>query len=263
MIIIDYPPGGLGNFLAQVVTNTIDLNYQQPSFHRNRNTYDTLSLDTPSDFAQAWPDFVPTSDVFVIHSFGQLDLVRRRYPQSTIIQVVVGKEIAIYMNNMYRKACADNSMTESTLHKYLIQHYGADSTATRRENYALSYLHFLHNQDYHNTPSDYADIIINFDNLYQGFERFQLEINKIKHNDIPSIFKVFVETQNIIISRTKLYQDIVNGTKNYQECAEHFDTIDHGLLAGMLQDKYNQEFFLPNQETFSCSIPRADHVSDQ
>jgi hypothetical protein len=255
MIIIDYPPGGLGNFLAQVITHT-KMNADHLSFHQTPGDYDRLVLESATEFVNAWPNFIINHSVVVIHSFGHLYLVRKRFPQARIIQVVVNNEISIYMNNMYRKACEDNPNSDSTLHEYLIKHYGQDTQPTRRENYALSYLYFLNNKDYHNTVNPLADVIINFDNLYQDFNSFQLELDKITSNNLEPLFELFVKTQDPIITRTKMYRGIINGIKTYKECADQFDTIDHGLLAGMLQDKYKKEFFLPNQEEFECVIPR-------
>ena len=107
---------------------------------------------------------------------------------------------------------------------------------------------------YHNTPTKYSDIIINFDLLYQNKNSFTEEITKLTTTDVDKIYKKFVETQQIILDKVAMYQDIVNSSKDYREYSDKFDVIDHGLLCGMLQDKYDREFFLPNQEEFECII---------
>lgn len=256
MIFIDYPPGGLGNFLAQILTNQLDMFSQHMSFHRNpKKLYSVLTPESGEQFCQQIRSFVPAHEVSVIHSFGNLDQIRIRWPSATIVQIVVRQEIAILLNNMWRKAAADNPNSEETLSKRLIQYYNKDTVATRRENYALNYLYFKQTAGYHNTRHACTDIEINFDNLYQGIDLMFAELFKVKEDvDVEKIYPVFQLTQKPIIEKNKLYKDLVAGSVAWQKIKHNFDTIDHGLICGMLQEKYAREFFLPNQEHFELII---------
>ena len=119
MIFIDYPPGGLGNFLAQCLTNTVNFDNSHVSFHRTKNSYyDRLTPEDSTTFNNVFANYTFEKNVAVIHSYGNLGLVRQHYPDSTIIQVVVDKEIAIFLNNLYRKAAVDNRNSERALNDH-------------------------------------------------------------------------------------------------------------------------------------------------
>jgi hypothetical protein len=256
MIFIDYPPGGLGHFLAQILTTDDELPDNHISFHRNlKKKYSALTLESSEQFCQQIKSFVPSNEVTVTHSFGNINELRTRWPSATIIQVVARQEIAILLNNMWRKAAAANPNSETTLSNRLIQHYKKDTVAIRREDYALSYLYFKQNAGYHNTRHPMTDIEINFDNLYQGPYFMHTELLKIKKEvDITKIDKVFQTTQQPIIQKNNLYKELVAESISWEQHKHYFDTIDHGLICGMLQEKHNREFFLPNQDHFELSI---------
>ena len=256
MIFIDYPPGGLGNFLAQILTTDGELSDKHISFHRMKGKkYSALTPESSEQFCQQIKTFAPSNEVTVTHSFGNINELRTRWPHATIIQVVARQEIAILLNNMWRKAAGDNPNSETTLSNRLMQHYKKDTVAIRRENYALSYLYFKQNAGYHNTRHPMTDIEIDFDNLYQGPDLMHMELLKIKKDvAITKINKVFQSTQHLIIQKNNLYKELVAGSISWEQSKHYFDTIDHGLICGMLQEKHNKEFFLPNQDHFELFI---------
>jgi len=259
MIFIDYPPGGLGNFLAQVITSNGEVFDKHLSFHHSvKKQYSALIPNSPEQFCRQIKSFVPSHEVTVVHSYGHINELRTRWPSATIIQVVARQEIAILLNNMWRKAAVENPNLETALSNRLIKYYKKDTVATRRENYALSYLHFKQNSGYHNTLHPLADIEINFDNLYQDSNLMHAELSKIKKdNDITKIYKVFQSTQQSIIQKNNLYKELVAETISWEQCKHNFDTLDHGIICGMLQEKHNKEFFLPDQDHFELIIPRS------
>lgn len=256
MIFIDYPPGGLGNFLAQILTNNSELSDTHASFHRSlKKEYSSLTPESSEQFCRQITSFVPKHEVTVTHSFGNINELRNRWPSATIVQVVARQEIAILLNNMWRKAAVDNPNSEKTLSNRLIQHYKKNTVATQRENYARSYLYFKQNAGYHNTRHPLTDIEINFDSLYQGPYLMHTELIKIKTDiDISKINKVFQLTQQPIIQKNNLYKELISGSITWDQSKHYFDTIDHGLICGMLQEKHNKEFFLPNQDHFELII---------
>jgi len=157
---------------------------------------------------------------------------------------------------MWRKAAPDNPNSKTTMSDRLVQHYEKDTEAVQRENYALSYLYFKQNSGYHNTRHPATDIEINFDNLYHGPDAMHTEFLKIKKDvDVTRINNVFQSTQHTIIQKNNLYKKLVSGSISWEQSKHHFDTLDHGLICGILQEKYNKEFFLPNQEHFELVMP--------
>ena len=57
-----------------------------------------------------------------------------------------------------------------------------------------------------------------------------------------------------LIQKNNLYKELVAGSISWEQSKHYFDTIDHGLICGMLQEKHNKEFFLPNQDHFELFI---------
>ena len=257
MIVIDYPPGGLGNFVAQVITNSINYDDSNLSFHRTTTTAkdiidSELTVDSEESFLQNITTWASTAEVCLIHSYGQLDKLIEKVNSSIYYQIVVSKKIEIYILNQYLKALADNPNGEKYMQDYVEKYFGSAEPWQYREHVYLQY-HWLKTPSYVNTPNKQANIIY-FDNFYKDQNSFCKEIKKINRDiDVNKVYNKFIQTQRFLLDKINLYDSIILAVAqgSNKTIPENLSMIDQGIISGMLSDQYkNIEFQLPNNNNW-------------
>lgn len=246
-VLIDYPPGGLGNFIAQIFTNSIDLNLFYLAYHstQDRNYDDSLISSTKEEFLSKLKTWEPTSTVTIIHSFGTLDSFNF---SGKVYQVVVEDDMISYILAQQIKTGAING---DSLKNYIEQNYGTFSNSTVRENYAYQYQYLRSNKTFINSASSRADVIISFDNFYKDEKSFIAEVKKINPSiETERLYEHFITTQMPIVERKNLYLKILDCIKkNVIFDMPNLSIIDQGILSGLLNELYPiVEWQLPNQE---------------
>lgn len=239
MIIIDYPPGGLGNFLAQCAQGSINENsIDNLSFHNSwmSITYDYHLVDKEQEFFAKLPLHKPTSDLVICHSWGRLSFVREKYPDSYIVQVIVKDRVDIYLNNLYRKTYKDEEEFLMATSEYLTRHWDKTSfSSARRIDIASRYIRSTMTslERWHHSPDPLADAYINFDNLYQDIESMSTELKKIgSKTGAEAAWNILQKTQKTILDKVKLYPLILNNLSEMDKNPD-LDDIDKGIIIGM------------------------------
>lgn len=238
MIIIDYPPGGLGHFLAQCVRGTIiEDAIGHLSFHdREDPAYDYFLADSKESFFEKLPLHEPTSDLMICHSWGQLASIKKKYPDSYIVQVVVKDRIDIHINNVYRKAVRGSKKSILEFFEHLNQHWDRVSVSSAtRVDIALRYVRsaMASMEHWYYAPDPSADAHIIFDNLYLDIESMDKELKKIgSKSDTRVAWNVLQRTQKLILDKVKLYPMVLNNLSEIDQ-NPNLDDIDKGIIIGM------------------------------
>lgn len=253
MIIIDYPPGGLGNFVAQVITDSIDYNSPNLSFHSTTNR-DVINLELLVEeelFLQKVATWLPTTEICLAHSHGHLDKLIEKVT-AIYYQVVVSEKIEIYILNQQLKAVASMANGKEYMQEYIEKHFDSAEPWQYRENFYLQYL-WLKTPSYINTPNKQANIVY-FDNFYKDQLAFYEEIKKInKDIDVHKVYNKFIQSQRFLLDKISLYDSIILAVRQgiNKTIPKDLSMIDQGIISGMLSDQYkNIEFQLPNNNNW-------------
>ena len=191
MIFIDYPPGGLGHFIAQVFTNNFSKE-DHVSFHRIKSkSYDaTLSQSSQELFLKKLTKWQPKYPVSIGHSWGAIDQLKNKV-KCKIISVEVNQCWPELFLNVYNKAMVDNLSANKN---------PSIAECNNFYNYMLTCF---------NVDNSLADIKINFDNFYGSKENFFNEIKKINPDaDVNVVYNIFCTTQQPIIDRLKYLKQL-------------------------------------------------------
>jgi hypothetical protein len=257
-IVIDYPPGALGHFISQILTNNINYSNQHISFHKSPITIDKqLIVVNEQQFLNKIESWVPTNKVVLSHSFGSIGKLKEKI-DCTIIQVVVNEETIYYMLNQHLKANADNRKANIYRTRHMIKHYNNAACWSIRENYCYQYKWLKNENSYIKQPHAEADVIINFDNFYKNQELFFSEINRINDqiDNKLKLYNFFQTTQKSILDKVKWYHSIILAVKNRNkiQLPTNLTLLDQGIISGMLSDVYPQiEWQLPNKDIWFTS----------
>jgi hypothetical protein len=161
MVIIDYTPGGLGNFAAQVVTGTAK-DPGGPSFHNNWRwescAYDIqLVCRSQQEFLQRLAQWRPTHSVAICHSHGA-GAELKRLTDSRIISIrPVNRWLQLYLNR-HLKAVPLNTVPVEQSYDW---HYRAIYWMKINESYSIDHE------------------LLNFDNFYSGPDEFRHTIQQL------------------------------------------------------------------------------------
>jgi hypothetical protein len=180
MIIVDYPPGGLGNFAAQVITDTV-FNCGHPSFHENHKAYDIqLVQKTQADFLDCLAQWQPEYPVAICHSYGNTTEIKNRVDCRIISIQPVNNWLQLWVNKEL-KAVPKNAVQTTQSYEW--------------------YYHAL--SGFKNMWEDLTvDELVNFDNFYLGPEEFYHNIQQLNPAaDAEYIYDIFVNTQQPILDR--------------------------------------------------------------
>jgi hypothetical protein len=176
MIIIDYPPGGLGNFAAQVVTNTV-INSGDPSFHKNPRAYD-IQLVQPSqaDFLNCLAQWQPKYPVAICHSYGAAAEIKKRVDCRIISIQPVDNWLQLHVNKEL-KAVPQGRPVQNSYEWY----YYAPLSLKTTWAYPV------------------VDELVNFDNFYLGPAEFDHNIQQLNPS-APSelLYRIFNQTQQAV-----------------------------------------------------------------
>ena len=227
-IVVDYPPGGLGNFIAQIYTNTVLTHEGSTTFHRNKiQNYWPQRPKTANNLAELM-DLIRTKslveDIAICHTHGNSEILVG-LDGILLWLVVVDEYFPILFLNKQLKAKA--SMAVGNL---------VDNTDR------VSIIHeYLHDFKLH-TRLRHADRYILFDNFYKGQNECIAEINKINPDaDADNVYQIFSRSQNPIVNRyNKLKSMIELIDNNTAEDLSTLSTLDQGIISAMLTQKYPQ-----------------------
>ena len=207
MIVIDYMPGGLGNFIAQVITGfSFDRKRTVASFHHGDVNYDIqLVQRSPDAFREKIVNWKPQYPIAIAHTWNQTELLRKHI-DCKLYSVVVREKWIELMMNWYLKAVKSDPLYYQ-----------------RGDNYYNAFQHF---SAYSNWS---ADAYIEFDNFYKTKDLFVLEIQKLNPNaDADKIYDYFCQTQRPIIGH-------INFLKNY--IAANYDVTQLDNFEQVVVDK--------------------------
>lgn len=215
MIFVDYPPGGLGNFVAQILTNNIS-HENHVSFHRSKTqTYDAvLSQSSRELFLKTLDKWRPQHQVCIGHSWGAVDHLKRKH-DCRVYSIRVGQCWPELFLNVYNKAMVDNATAN--------KHPSVDD-CDNFYNYMLRMFDF---------DRSMTDITIDFDSFYGSRDQFLYQVNLINPEaDGAAVYNKFCITQQLIVDRLKYLKDLAQLDR-----AEHDLASFEKVLLARLQHK--------------------------
>ena len=249
-IVIDYPPGGLGNFVAQVYTDTVSPNVFSHIFHRNkiRKYWPPLTKrpDQVLELLSRIRSKTLVEDVAVCHTHGHSEILSG-LDGVEIWSISVTEKFPILFLNKQLKANANLSVTDRNNSR--IQAPWAQFGCSERETLVREYLYDfkLH------TRVQPADKYINFDNFYKSPEDCKAEIEKINTQiDSQSVCQIFYKSQQLIIDRyNKLIGILDQISNNTSADLSTLPVLDQAMIAAILTQRYTQmDWILGNQQTW-------------
>ena len=216
MIIVDYPPGGLGNFAAQVITDTV-INTGQPSFHNNHSresrAYDIqLVCRSQQEFLHRLAEWQPTHSVAICHSHGAVAELKR-YTNYRIISIrPVKRWLQLYLNKQL-KAMPQATMPAAQSYDW---HYRAIESMKTQESYSIDHE------------------LLNFDHFYSGPEQFRHTIQQLNPlADSDGLYHLFNQTQQPILDQIAQLEQLAESGRAIQ----HRTNLEQALIAWIRQDR--------------------------
>ena len=261
-IIIDYPPGGLGNFVAQVYTNTVSFDAASPVFHQSkvRKYWPPLSgrPNQVPELLRLIRSNTLIEDVAVCHTHGHSEILAD-LEGVEIWNVLVVEYFPMLFLNKQAKANADLSILDRIYQRKKAATLWGCLTDLERESFMREYLYDfkLH------TRVQPADRYIQFDNFYKSPEDCKMEIEKINHSaDSRAISQIFYKSQESLIRRynnlTVLLEQISNNTSTDLST---LPVLDQAMIAAMLTQKYPQvDWLLAHQQTWFKNTSEISHI---
>ena len=212
MIIVDYPPGGLGNFIAQILTNTVR-NPKHVSFHRNIASYDIKLLkNSDKEFLSVLESWKPKGTVAISHSFGAIGAAKTRF-DCKIISVRAKQYWPQLYLNLYMKASADDPYHQENSYEWYYRRY----------------------QNLINTWSyPEVDEILNFDEFYQDATKFYQVVTKLNPKaDAHKIYDIFCTTQKPVLDKMIYLKQIADTLGD----VSHLNNFDQALVTILKESK--------------------------
>jgi hypothetical protein len=250
-VLIDYPPGGLGNFIAQLrVGSVVDpdtIKKNSLSFHQRADNYDASWLAVArSDFRKrlAGPVERPVYDTVVAHSWGMAPEMARHMNNARIWNVQINDHrVPLILNRWLKAARGDVS--------YLSVKIRCPCIMRLKQYEVVKYINRVESWAFGKTDYQVEKVIM-FDKFYGSLDLFFSQVIDINPDlDPEPIWRLFQRTQHPVLDRYQRYQDIVMAvdTGTSIKIPDQFTPLDHGLIAYMLENRFpDVNFSLPAQE---------------
>ena len=214
MIIIDYPPGGLGNFVAQIITNTVE-NINHVSFHRNWETidkhYDIQLVQRSKElFLSVLNTWKPKHRLAIAHGFGAIHEVKNRVNCEIISIRPVNNWLQLFLNKEMKAAADDRLRSEQQ---------------TTYDFYCRTYANIKAICDW-----PVVGKFVNFDDFYQGQEKFYQLVHELNPNaDAEKIYEIFCVTQKPILDKLEYLKQL----SITNDSTDHLNNFDRAVVDGL------------------------------
>jgi hypothetical protein len=237
--IVTAPPGGLGHFLARVLSSEYDFTVSDTgSYHDLSKNYKSLT-----SAIDGWDNKLidSTETVICIHNFDNRDLTTV-FSNRLQVDIIVDGCWEIYLNNFYRKAIASSATVEDQFLKDCQKKFLHINSV--REEFFFLYQH-LSQGTVHWLPTKSTKTEFKFSYFYNWEKFYQTvqSIVKIESELLQPIWEHFITAQQHVIDRTNQYVKICNdiNTNVTPTIPENFDNIDFGIMSGMYYLKYQKD----------------------
>lgn len=264
-ILIDYPPGGLGNFIAQVRINSlIDPDSIQPgsmSFHQRagqnyyRHEYDISWLGiAPMDRESrlSGPPEHCDHDTVLVHSWGQGHRIAQHMGCDGIWHVRVQHCRTALFLNWWLKASRGN--IDALVQTDTIKNHPritADMPSTVLQRFACWY-HVVHQHQWQpwvfSLPCYPVAKVVEFDRFYGTRSGFCRQIQEINPDiDSMSVYELFQRSQGPILQRLSDHDRVIRSIQQQEHAVaipNSWTPIDHALLMYQLDQIYPGVDFL-------------------
>jgi hypothetical protein len=264
-LVIDFPPGACGHFLARALNNEYDFKVGlSGEIHSLNHNYSSITT-SESQFNNMFFSRLPTAmnaNVICLHNFSNLDL-HSYFPDHKLINVFLDDKFEIFAKNFYHKAIGTHKNTKNDYHKSIASKF-VDSVCPLREEYYYFY-NWLRNsnwtkqkENYYNLPFSY---IYDKDKLQNFFADTGIEIPQ----NWDSIHNNFLLAQKKILDEVNEYHTIVTHIiqKTYYEIPKNLTDIDFGIISGILKNITNKEVtYIGSKNWFSNTHQLLDYINE-
>jgi hypothetical protein len=232
-VVIDFPPGGLGHFIARVLNN--DYNFQSGKlgeFHSQEHNYESIT-GSFENFEKNFQKSDKNKNVVCLHNFNNTNL-GYYFPDHKLINVFLDDKLDIYTNNFYYKAIGSDYTTKKNFIDKVKEKYPNSPNAIREE--FFNFYSWLSESSLVNEKPDYINLpfswIYRFDKLNKFFKNNDLIIPA----NLEEIHRDFLVKQSNIVEKSKNYSLIlenISNRKNYQ-IPKEFNDVDFGIVSSMV-----------------------------
>jgi len=217
MVIINYSPGGLGNFAAQVVTGTVT-DPGNSSFHTNFHSGSAYDIQlvpqkTQAEFLHSLAEWRPTRPVAICHSYGAAAELER-YTDSRIISIrPVNRWLQLFLNRELKAVHQDVVPPARSYEWY----YQAIRWMKIHESYPINHE------------------LVNFDNFYSGPELFRRTIQQLNPQaDSDQLYHLFNQTQQPIRDLMAELEQLASTNQDIQ----HRSNLEQAIITWIRQDPW-------------------------
>jgi hypothetical protein len=256
--VLDYPPGGLGNFIAQVLVNDNIVSSDNLSFHDNQNKhkwYVSLqdasiddSIDALITLKEKLKDPNLIGKLVIVHTYKHTHELLN-VPNIKLYQVIIQEYGTILFYNKHLKVYNHFGGNPKKTH-IIKKNWNTNEPWVERE---CSVLELKYQQSISNTPTIGVDHHINFDNFYKNKDSFMHEVQRLNPlADVERLYRIFCDSQEPILNKLQLVNGIINTIKQGIDTdISHLEPLDQAVVAGLLNNEYkNFEWQLPNKNTW-------------
>lgn len=232
-VVIDFPPGGLGHFLARVLNN--DYDFQSGllgEFHSQQHSYESAT-SSKEDFEKTFESSNKNKNVICLHNFNNTDL-RSYFPNHKLINIFLDDMLEVFTNNFYYKAIGSNKTTKKNFLSDIESKY-ANSFAPIREEF-YNFCSWLPNSDWTKQKLNYINLpfshVYNYDRLKELFDSCELLVP----NNFKEIHDDFLLKQSGVLHKFSQYSEILKCISNRTsyKIPQEFNDVDFGIISSMI-----------------------------
>ena len=231
--VVTAPPGGLGHFLARIVSGEYNFTVTSAgSYHSLKKEYSSQTTQIDE-----FDNIIHDTDqkVICLHNFDNRNL-STSFADRIIVNIIIDDNYEVYLNNFFRKAVQSS---DSYCAKYLQESQKRFPTSDNylREEFFFMYQSIV-NHEILWLPQQPVGINLLFSSFYKKklFIDGLLKVPGLSLDHYEEIWNHFITAQQPIINRVELYQPICDQLIQGKTpiIPEYFDNIDFGIMCGMI-----------------------------
>lgn len=232
-VVIDFPPGGLGHFLARVLNN--DYDFQAGSlgeFHSQKHNYESVT-SSKENFEKTFEHSDKTKNIICLHNFNNIDL-RSYFPNHKLVNVYLDNRLDVFTNNFYYKAIGSDHTTKIKFLSSIKIKYLNSPNPIREE--FCNFHSWIPSSDWAKQKLNYINIPFSCFYNYSKLNELFNACGFLIPNNFKEIHNDFLVKQSVILNKSAEYSKILESISNRTsyKIPQYFTDVDFGIVSSMI-----------------------------
>ena len=238
-VVIDFPPGGCGHFLARLLNDEYSFEVgERGEYHSLHHEYNSITTTKENFKTEFVKNISSDQNVICLHNFDNFPL-EKFYPDHKLINIYIDGMYNVFVKNFYMKAISSHDRVLDNYHRDNKEKFQNSPCPLREEFYC--FYSWVQTSDWAKEKTDYINLPFSYIYQVDILKKFLIDYGFTIPNNFLKIHEDFMIAQQSILNITEIYNNIIEAIESHKnlKIPEFFTDVDRGIVSAMIYQKLN------------------------